>query len=167
MDTLLAGVPKELDQQLTVNVDGGEYSWIVEHEFLRSLQGHNLSVHAGSIDSEYSIVFDFTVIELKVKYRKAGQGTGAKDRGIERSVSTVLAGKIYQGTTGELYYVGTIGRTAEDRIAIEDLPAVEHEEISVTHGTLPSGGFLKRFLEPAVVITATAIAVYLFFSVRS
>ncbi|MFQ5798472.1 MAG: hypothetical protein ACE5H0_07245 [Bacteroidota bacterium] len=165
--TLLSQIPIDEDRQLAVKIHGVEHFWIVENAILNSLQERDFTVRTASDESVNSIMFDFTVIELKVRYQRRNRDGFFGKRTIERSVSTVLAGKVYRRSTRELYYAGTVEKSAKDRIAIDDLPRVEHEQVNVTHGTLPSGGFMKKILEPAVVITATAIAIYLFFSVRS
>ena len=167
VETLLSEIRMDFDRQLAVKIHGQEHSWIVENAFLSALQERDFSVRTAYNESVNSIIFDFTVVELNVKYRRADRDGDFGKRRIERSVSTVLAGKVYTGSTGEVYYSGTVGKTAKDRIAIDDIARVEHEQISVTKGTRPSGSFMKKILEPAVVISATAIAIYLFFSVRS
>lgn len=167
VDTLLSTIPTETDSEFAVKIQGPNHSWIVENAFLNALRSRDVHVRTVSGETVNSILFDFGVIELKVSYRKATRDEISGKRTIERSVSTVIAGKIYRPTTGELYYAGTVERISKDRIAPEDVTHVEHEQIGVTHGSLPSGGFMKKILEPAVVITATAIAVYLFFTVRS
>ncbi len=165
--TLLSEIPMDADRQVAVKIHGVEHSWIVENAFLSALQERDFTVRTASDESVNSIMFDFTLIELKVRYRHGNRDGFFGKRTIERSVSTVLAGKVYRTSSGELYYAGTVEKSAKDQIAIDDFPRVEHEQINVTHGTLPTGGFMKKILEPAVVITATAIAIYLFFSVRS
>ncbi|MEX0822099.1 MAG: hypothetical protein WD021_08150 [Rhodothermales bacterium] len=54
-----------------------------------------------------------------------------------------------------------------DVIARGDVDAVEHEEYPETQGELPPAGRYRRLIEPAVVTAATAVAVYLFFTLRS
>lgn len=167
VDTLLQEIPADVDMHLAVRISGAEYSWIVEQAFLRTLQERDFTVRTASDESVNSIFFEFMVIELSVKYRKVDRAEAFGNRTIERSVTTALAGKMYQRSTGELHYAGTIRKTTDDFIAKNDIERVEHAQISVTQGSRPPGGFMKKILEPAVVITATAIAIYLFFSVRS
>ena len=61
----------------------------------------------------------------------------------------------------------TCTRRYDDRIRRADLDAIENETIPITQGERPKRGFLRRYAEPIVVAGATAVAVYLFFNVRS
>lgn len=61
----------------------------------------------------------------------------------------------------------TCSRTYEDEISRSDLDVVETESIPITKGERPRRSWIRRYAEPIVVASATAVAVYLFFNVRS
>lgn len=52
-----------------------------------------------------------------------------------------------------------IERAARERL--------ENRVYSETHGDPPRAGWVRRYVEPAVVTAATALSVYLFFTLRS
>lgn len=54
-----------------------------------------------------------------------------------------------------------------DEIRPADIDKVEDSNQPLTLGKRPSKGWLRRVAEPAVVAAASAVAVYLFFNVRS
>jgi hypothetical protein len=55
----------------------------------------------------------------------------------------------------------------EDTIRVDEVQALENSQYSFTKGELPSEPFFASLLEPVVAVAAAAVAVYLFFSVRS
>ncbi len=55
----------------------------------------------------------------------------------------------------------------EDEIQPADVQDVEDSSQPLTIGRRPDKGWLRRIAEPAVVAAASAVAVYLFFNVRS
>ncbi len=58
-------------------------------------------------------------------------------------------------------------RIRADVIPRAQVDAVETASYPETRAELPAGGWTRRVLEPAVVTAATAVAVYLFFTLRS
>ena len=166
-DSLISTMPRNGDRTIVVKVRGGGDSWIVENGLMGSLRRRGFTVRASSDEAVNSILLDLNVVEQKVTYRELEDDASDGKQNIERSVSTILAAKMFQRSTGEVYFGGTIGKSSKDRVARDDIPGAENDQIKATQGTLPSDGFMKKILEPAVIISATAIAIYLLFSVRS
>lgn len=54
-----------------------------------------------------------------------------------------------------------------DVIARDALTVVQEAAYAETQGEAPQGGWFRRYVEPAVIAAATAVAVYLFFTLRS
>ena len=54
-----------------------------------------------------------------------------------------------------------------DTVSKSDLNGLESEAFPQTQAPHPQGSWLKRYIEPAVLATATALGVYLFFTLRS
>ena len=87
-------------------------------------------------------------------------------RTLRRTVTLALR---YTLTTAE----GHLLRDARCRDAYTDtvrrdaLPTLETTAFPETQADPPPGGWLRRYVQPAVVAAATAVTVYLFFSLRS
>ena len=58
-------------------------------------------------------------------------------------------------------------RDFTDTVSRNDLDTLESEAYPQTQAPHPKGGWVKRYLEPAVLATATTLGVYLFFTLRS
>jgi hypothetical protein len=95
-----------------------------------------------------------------VDYRKKGRRT------IDRSVGLRLS-YLLTNRNSRVIADSTCFRSFSDEIAYSDLDAVETESIPLTKGKRPRQSWIRRYAEPIVVAGATAVAVYLFFNVRS
>lgn len=101
----------------------------------------------------------YDVEEAAVTYVRRG------DR-FEREVRLTLR---YTVTTesGRVLADDRCSRSRQDLIARAEVDAVQSPVYAETQGQLPRGGWFRRVLEPAVLTAAAAVAVYLFFALRS
>jgi hypothetical protein len=102
----------------------------------------------------------FFIQDARVKYEPDGR------RHVTRSIDLELS-FVLVGEASRVLADSTCSRQYDDRIRRADLDAVENESIPLTQGERPRRGWLRRYAEPIVVAGATAVAVYLFFNVRS
>ena len=58
-------------------------------------------------------------------------------------------------------------RAFSDTLPQSKISDMEHAAYPETRAPLPTAGWVKRFLEPGVLISASALGVYLFFNLRS
>ena len=71
------------------------------------------------------------------------------------------------------YYISTnqqvkdFNLSTKDTINVEDVEIIEDRSYPFTQGELPAEPFFSSILEPVVAISAAAVTVILFFSVRS
>ncbi len=94
----------------------------------------------------------------------------AYDKGPDHSLSrAVTLGVRYSvtGADGRLYREHRCRDVRSDVISRADLRRIESSAFPETQATPPESGWMRRFLEPAVITAATALGVYLFFSLRS
>ncbi len=55
----------------------------------------------------------------------------------------------------------------DDEVALSDIPALSSSTYPETQGSPPRAGFGRRVLQPVMLTAATALSVYLFFTLRS
>ena len=58
-------------------------------------------------------------------------------------------------------------KTYSDSVRRSQISDLEHAAYPETRAVLPTAGWVKRYLEPGVLISASALGVYLFFNLRS
>lgn len=131
------------------------------HAVVRHLQESNRRVYSGDtttvhIDAE---TLGYAIEHAGVRYvRDAGRLT--------RHVDLVV--RIRRLTSdGEIAQSHRCTRSFEDRIDRQMIALLEDPMIPETTGAMPPGSFRRRVVEPVLLAGATAVAVVLFFTLRS
>ncbi len=123
--------------------------------------GHEIYTAEGSVQHESSLP------RLTIAIEDAGVDYTVADR--RRFNRHVRLGLRYSltGTDGRIILDERCSRTTADIIDRRAVAQFENQAYAETRGELPRGGWMRRFVEPAVITAATAIGVYLFFTLRS
>lgn len=102
----------------------------------------------------------FTISEAGVEYAAMGR------RRLIRDVTLVLHYTL-TGPDGRIIADEHCTKTASDSIRRADVALLEDPAFAETQGEAPRAGWVRRYVEPAVLAAATAVGVYLFFTLRS
>ena len=89
-----------------------------------------------------------------------------RKRKVRREVQ-VHATATLVGADGEVLRVVDCPATQDHVLARKELAALRAETLAETNEAAVPAGFSRRVLEPALAVTATALGVYLFFTLRS
>lgn len=102
----------------------------------------------------------YEIEEVGVAYERAGR---------RRLARTVTLGLRYDlvGADGEVLADDRCRHEHADVIRRAEQGALETAAFPETQADAPGGGFRQRYLEPAFLAAATAVAVFLFFNLRS
>ena len=98
--------------------------------------------------------------EARVGYARA------RRKQLNRTVTLALR-YTFAAADGRLLGEARCRETFTDTIRRADRADLESEAFPETQGDAPRAGWMRRYLEPAVLAAATAITVYLFFNLRS
>ncbi|NND73289.1 MAG: hypothetical protein HKN43_17070 [Rhodothermales bacterium] len=102
----------------------------------------------------------YEVHDARVSYLRESRST------LERTVDVRLSGLRFENGVATVSVAECPG-TFTDIVDRNDIEAIEDAGIQETRGIIPRSGFLKRYGQPIVAGAASAVAVYLFFSIRS
>ncbi len=102
----------------------------------------------------------YEVEEATVAYERAGR------KQLRRTVTLALR-HTFTGPGGEILREDRCRDVYEDTVARRAAAGLADEAFPETQAPLPEAGWLRRYLEPVVLTAATAVAVYLFFTLRS
>ncbi len=160
----LTGVLPE-NAHVTVIVKFPEYEWFIHHRVVDVLTKSGFSI-AGIREDETS---DYYTLEVGVErfgvtYSNAKRQSLFGSRVMTRQVHGIFSFRI---NGGEKERVLRISESVTDVIPYGKQEDVENRALPFTQADLPGGSLTERYLGPAVIIAATGIVVYLFFSVRS
>ncbi|GIV58852.1 MAG: hypothetical protein KatS3mg042_1765 [Rhodothermaceae bacterium] len=102
----------------------------------------------------------YAVETARVAYAKADGGR------LRRTVTLALR-YTFAAPDGRLLRDDRCEQTRTDTIPRDALARIESEAYPETQGTPPGPGWVRRYLEPAVLTAATAVGLYLLFTLRS
>ncbi|MEI6243194.1 MAG: hypothetical protein WCP39_07335 [Chlamydiota bacterium] len=104
--------------------------------------------------------------EFKLKYPEAKTERLFGDKILSRSASVKFDGRI-ESPSGELLWSGTPVDKSFDVFRQDNLEYVQNIEYDFMKASLPEESTVSKLVVPAVVLIASAIAIVLFFAIRS
>ncbi len=155
------------ERNLFVNVRSPDTSWAAPNSLLEALKRLNYNVFLSLAGERGKVaILDLGFVEARVRYGPAFREGLLGKRKTERTVSTVISGNV-RDAKDEIVFAGSLSRTFRDTVRVGELTELENPAIPFTRGEPPEGGFFDNVLEPLVLIGASAVVIYLFFTVRS
>jgi len=126
----------------------------------RWLENNRTVILIDSPDSLTHPILEYQVEKVQVDYRRSGR------KRIRRTLTLALRYSL-TGADGQLLLEKACSPSFTDTLDRSYITLVESDVFPETKGQVPEAGWIKRFLEPALLTAATALTVYLFFSLRS
>ena len=105
-------------------------------------------------------------VSATVAYQTAARNWMGRSRAWQRSVSLTFH-LLVSNAEGKVVFSGPIEKALSDTLTREQLRVAEQGAPEFVRGTISENGLIKRWLEPGLVIGATAVVVYLFYALRS
>lgn len=149
---------------LKVDFSTGKYFGIFQNQVISDFTKLGRTVISGvPKDSSSVTVINYSIDNASVKYgemeRDGFLGAFIMPREIGLSGSYSLGNKIINAESFNLMYY--------DTLAVDDVRVIENPSFPFTQGEVPSEPFFSSLFEPVVAIGSAAIAVILFFTIRS
>jgi uncharacterized ubiquitin-like protein YukD len=126
--------------------------------------------------SDYKIIFgdssaaDFFVnienLSTAINYKDANF-TVVLDKKLNRNLVLSFNFKVKDRARNEIIDSGFLTESYDDVISYDDVPNAESSNYSFTKGKLPKQPASEKFLIPGIVILVSAVAIILFFTIRS
>jgi len=163
---ILSQLPVRSGDSVTLAVRPEDERWLFEGAMTSALKEDSLVVFA-SPDAPATYRMDVTASSVRLRYTNMYRDGMFGAQMVRREVSAELTATCTRGPLHEVLYSGTVKGEAVDSVRVDAVPLIESEGIPATRATLPSENGMDRFVEPFVIIGATAVAIFLLFSVRS
>lgn len=109
-------------------------------------------------ETQVNIAFDKASVKYSDMHRKSFLGSMRVVRKVELGGNLSIVGQVQPA---EFFFTST------DTIIVDDVKNIENPVYPFTVSDLPAEPFFSSLLEPVVAIGTAAVAIYLFFSVRS
>lgn len=152
---------RDLGDIKTVNLQlnlGNDYS-IFANQVRGKLIRNGIQLVSDNPDAvTINFVLDNAFVEYSEPEKDGIFGDYLTERTIKLSGNYFISGKTQ---------INNFNLIEEDTINVEDVEFIENRSYPFTQGELPAEPFFSSILEPVVAISAAAVTVILFFSVRS
>jgi hypothetical protein len=140
----------------------GSYE-VFKNKFLMDFNGYGIketdNKFSGGKHVEINITVDKTNVIYSGMFRKSLLGDFAVNRSLSLGGSYVITGSVIKSDVFNFVY--------NDSVNVDDIPRLENSALSFTQGRVPPEPFLSNLYEPIIAIGAAAVAVFLFFTIRS
>lgn len=155
---------RDLTDVKKVNLEmnfGTDYS-IFANQVRGKLIKNGIQLIGNNVDSldvvRVNFVLDNALVEYSEPEKNGIFGEFLTERKIELSGNYFISGKSQ---------INDFNLVEKDTINVEDVEKIENRSYPFTQGELPPEPFFSGLLEPIVAISAAAVTVILFFTVRS
>ena len=164
---LIARAKLGQEEDLFLNVRSSDSSFVVRNMIVETLKRLRYNVFFSPLaDGDKGAAIDLAVVETTVRYGGAFREGFLGERKAGRTISTVISANA-RSALDEVLFAGSLSKTSKDTVSVGEIPDLENSFIPFTHGEPPEGGALDNILKPVVIVGASAVVIYLFFTVRS
>jgi hypothetical protein len=141
----------------------------VQNSFLRSTVLETLSKFSKNLFEKNNCdsILRIDVSKIQTLYSQPFTEGWFESQKTIRTSEVELAVELTSHSTGKIYFAKSFHLTQNDTIPLTAITQIENPQEPLTIGKKPKLPFFQSIIEPAVIICAAGIAVYLFFTVRS
>lgn len=154
-------------KQINITFELGIYFTIFENRIISQISKNDIIVLRGVESNNNFPTLNFVIDNAEVVYGEQKRDGFLGDFYVTRDL--ILSGNylLTSGIESAVIKGQEFKFTFTDKIKVEDIERIENRSFPFTQGRLPSEPFFSSLLEPVVAVGAAALAVILFFSVRS
>jgi hypothetical protein len=152
---------KDLGDIKTVNLElnlGNDYSLFANQIRGKLIRSQIQITNNDSDATQVNFVLDYAIVEYSEPEKDGFFGDFLAERIVKLSGNYFISGKSQ---------INKFNLVDKDTVNVEDVGNLENRSYPFTQGNLPAEPFFSSILEPVVAISAVAVTVILFFSVRS
>jgi hypothetical protein len=164
-DSIAMLLPATDSSAISVVFDADSATHTFQYVILEELKKrvHSVFLRESNVDAIVSL----TVSQVSVQYENPFSESFLGTRKATRKAELQMRGTVSNASNHQVMWAGTIERSYTDTIPISQIASLESSSRTIAQGIVPEAPFMERLVEPMVIIAATGIAVYLFFTIRS
>lgn len=146
-------------------MDSTDFNPIVRNDVLEALLSKGVAVYtdAGSADT----VIVCNAVDPIVSYGDVFTDSFFGRRMVERTLSLTLELNSSSQSHQRILFAKRITRTKVDTVLYSEIQTMDDQTLPLKVLSHPQLSFFDSFLEPVIVTVASAVAIYLFFTIRS
>lgn len=148
---------------INLEFDNAKYFSVLKPAVIDYFQQKNISISNSTKDS--SIDLNYFIEDIKVDYPNTFRDGIFGKYLAERKIN--LKGNYFLIQNDKVGQVNAFEYSNLDTIPYNEIPSLENIAYTFTTSKIPEEPFFSSLLEPVIVVGASAVAIYLFFTVRS
>jgi hypothetical protein len=157
----------KLVPEAALTTELGIYYTVFENQIFSGLSSRGLKLKRGAGITNDIPNLNFLIKNAEVKYGEQKRDWFLGDFIVTREVLLQGSYLLTSNEDASLTKMNEFSFSYSDRVKVEDIEKIENRSFPFTSGILPEEPFFSSILEPVIAVSAAAIAVILFFSVRS
>ncbi len=118
-------------------------------------------------DSLADVSASFNVSTLSINYSKGFSEHFFSGRKTERTISVAIQAEYVERQSNRLVWAETAQETFTDTVDVTSIDELEKSSKGIADTRYGQYSFFDKILEPFVITVASAVAIYLFFTIRS
>lgn len=150
---------------LSVSVGNSPLNDAVRSVVIRTFVEKRLDVYDS--DDGADTILTVVVSNAALQYGRPFSTSLFGARKVEREISVTSDIAMVTKVSRRVLYSSVFTRSARDTVLLSDVHLLDDPSVPFTAVTLPELSFFESVLEPAIITVASAVAVYLFFTIRS
>lgn len=156
-----------ITKDISITVELGTYYTIFENPIISKFSSKGIRVVRSSGSSQQTPHLNFVLDNAEVNYKDLERDGFLGDFLVTREVR--ISGNYLLTSADELtsQQMKQFSYKFNDKVKADSLDRIENRSFPFTQGQLPPEPFFSSLLEPVLAVSAAAVAVILFFSVRS
>lgn len=159
---VLTQVPDSI-KSLGINMNFGSGYAIFKNRLLADFYRAGKSLIVDSSANNRPLIVNFAIEDASVNY------DDVKRNGLFGDFYTIRNFR-FKGNyvfEGNLNMVKNFNYSYKDSVSVDDIKNLENDAYPFTKSEIPAEPFLSNFYEPVIAVGAAAVAVFLFFAIRS
>jgi hypothetical protein len=153
--------------EVSLTVDLGTYYTLFENSIFSGLNKNGLKVKRGSEKTDSVPRLNFVIFDAEVTYGEHERDGFLGSFVVSREVSLRGSYLLTSYEESSITKMSELSFSYSDKVKVEDIEKIENRSYPFTIGIIPQEPFFSSLLEPVIAVGAAALAVILFFSVRS
>ena len=140
-------------------------------QVLSDAEVEKLAMYGKIAENHYGVPQDVevsaSVEDVTVSYGDPFSDGFFSPRKCQRNLDLRLTLTAKQCRGGKILWAGDEPASLTDTVNVADVPLLEQSTEHIAKGIHPQRSILERLIEPFIIVGATGVAIYLFFTIRS
>lgn len=155
---------KDRFYEIDLNGKEDEHLYLME-TIKKKFNGLKLIINEDSDSSDYRLIFKNP--SIKTKYVKIFTDDLIGTKKVEREVLVSYELDLIEKKSSSIIYHQKFNKKHKDNFGLDKLSLIEDRRYLFSQSNLPEESFLNQLLYPSIIIIASAVAIILFFTIRS